>query len=90
MTSKEALNSIADKCAIKEYDKNGNLIKWVGTIDKEYLTIMQDLEILEILKKLAKGVIDLKEKNIDITKYVVLISESTNKKIKEWLNGKNK
>lgn len=50
MNSKEALNSIADKCAIKEYDKDGNLIKWVGTIDKEYLAIMKDLEVLDIMK----------------------------------------
>lgn len=49
MTSKEALNSIADKYAIKEYDKYGGLIKWVGTIDKEYLTISQDLEMLDYL-----------------------------------------
>ena len=55
MTSKEALNSIADKYAIKEYDKDGNLIKWAGTIDKEYLTIMKEIEILEILKEVIKN-----------------------------------
>ena len=57
MTSIETLNSIVDKCAIKEYDKNGGLIKWVGTIDKEYLTILQDLEMLDYLLWL----IDVKE-----------------------------
>ena len=61
MTSKEALNSIADKYAIKEYDKDGNLIKWAGTIDKEYLTIMKDLEILDILRTYLKQVVHIKE-----------------------------
>lgn len=54
---------------------------------KYYNQVLKDLEVLEILKQLAKEVIDLKEKNIDITKYVVLISESTNEKIKEWFDG---
>ena len=66
--------------------------------EKDYLTerehreflerLSKDLEILEILKELAKGVIDLKNNNIDITKYVVLISESTNEKVKNWLERK--
>lgn len=55
---------------------------------REYLEKLEsELEVVEILKKLAKGVINLKENNIDITKYVVLISESTNEKIKQWLEG---
>lgn len=74
MTSKEALNSIADKFAIKEYDKYGNLIKWVGTIDKEYLTIMKDLEILEKYERI------MSEPILDVMKELEQLDT-----IKSWL-----
>lgn len=79
MTSKEAIQVL----------KNHNNRKYELVNKRRYAVsiIEQDLEVLDILKTLAKGVIDLKEKNIDITKYVVLISESTNEKIKQWVEG---
>ena len=50
MTGLEALNIIVDKCAIKEYNENGDLISWIGTTDKEYIVIEKELKALEIIK----------------------------------------
>lgn len=51
MTGLEALNIIVDKCAIKEYNKNGYLISWIGTTDKECIVIEKELKALELIKE---------------------------------------
>lgn len=54
-------------------------------VKKDFELIRQDLEILEILKQLLKGVKVLKNNKVDISDYVVILSESTDEKLKEWL-----
>ena len=94
MTSKEIIEDeikvLEHKLLIYEMDNNKPKINILKTEIETKDIVLKDLEVLEILKQLAKGVIELKNNNIDITKYVVLISESTNDKIKNWLEKRDK
>lgn len=47
--------------------------------------IEKDLEILKLLKELLKGANILKKNEIDISKYVAIITNSTSEILKEWM-----
>ena len=76
MTSKEALENSKDNLT-----SNGEIFEYT----KEYKAIKRDLEVLELLKQLLKGSITLQNNEVDISHYVAILSESTNKQLKEWL-----
>lgn len=81
MTSKEA---IAKLNVLSSYETS----KEKREEYKECIhAILKDLEILDLLKQLLKSAKVFKENEIDISKCVVILSESTDEMIKEWLEN---
>lgn len=81
MTSKEA---IAKLNVLSSYETS----KEKREEYKECINaILKDLEILDLLKQLLKSAKVFKENEIDISKCVVILSESTDEMIKEWLEN---
>lgn len=82
MTSKEALQKL--KLLMFERDED------VRDINKNLVlldVIEKDLEVLELLKQLLKSANILKKNEIDISKYAVILSDSTSEILKEWLRN---
>ena len=82
MTSKEIIQEVIrelEYCQKKDtmYEAETNLL--LPDIEQ----VLEDLEVLEMLKPFVKSIIEFKEKNINVLDFN--ISDSLKEKITEWL-----
>ena len=89
MTSKETLKELCKGCeyALSLSKQRCPFRSISNDYCDEYNDLLKDLEILELLKQLLKGAKILKKNEIDISKYVAIITDSTSKELKELLEN---
>ena len=94
MTNKEAWKQLYEEREYAYADKvNHKGITWSNDIRHydsigECLRVIEnDLEMIKLFKDILKGAKILKKNEVDMSKCVTILSESTNEKIKEWLEN---
>lgn len=72
---KDALASLIDRLAIKEYDEDGDLVYWESTCDEEFFYIDVAIKALEIIKNrecLFKGLSETTQGEYELLKGVLI------------------